>query len=72
MDKIWTNNIWTNRICADRITSVVWININIALGQKTFPEIELSGGGVDGKGKDGFEGGTKIPPTKIDIIRPKK
>ncbi|HIF6100479.1 TPA: hypothetical protein ACX3GU_004782 [Vibrio parahaemolyticus] len=40
--------------------------------KKAFPEMELSGGVVVGKGKDGFEGGTVIPPTKIDIIRPKK
>lgn len=40
--------------------------------KKAFPEMELSGGVVVGKGKDGFEGGTIIPPTKIDIIRPKK
>ena len=40
--------------------------------KKAFPEMESSGGVVVGKGKDGFEGGTIIPPTKIDIIRPKE
>ncbi|MEI5639963.1 MULTISPECIES: RHS repeat-associated core domain-containing protein [unclassified Pseudoalteromonas] len=34
-----------------------------------FPEIAESGGTVVGKGKPGFPGGTKIPPTKVDIIR---
>lgn len=35
-----------------------------------FPSIAQSGGVVVGKGKPGFEGGTKIPPTTVDIIRP--
>ena len=35
-----------------------------------FPEIEQSGGTVVGKGKPGFPGGTKIPPTKVEIVRP--
>lgn len=36
------------------------------------PSIEQSGGVVVGKGKPGFPGGTQIPPTKVEIIRPKK
>ncbi|AKA25142.1 S-type pyocin domain-containing protein [Pseudomonas chlororaphis] len=36
-----------------------------------FPEIEESGAIVVGKGKPGFPGGTEIPPTKVEIIRPK-
>ena len=36
-----------------------------------FPEIAKDGGTVVGKGKGNFPGGTKIPPTKVDIIRPK-
>jgi hypothetical protein len=36
------------------------------------PEIEKSGGTVVGKGKPPFVGGTKIPPTKIDVERPKE
>ena len=40
--------------------------------QKAFPEIEQSGGTIVGKGKPGFEGGTRIPPTKVEIIRPKE
>lgn len=35
-----------------------------------FPEIEKTGATVVGKGKPGFPGGTKIPPTRVDIIRP--
>jgi RHS repeat-associated protein len=35
-----------------------------------FPEIEQSGATVLGKGKPGFDGGTAIPPTKVDIVRP--
>ena len=38
--------------------------------QKAFPEIEKFGATVVGKGKPGFENGTKIPPTKVEIIRP--
>ncbi|CAI8898792.1 Pyocin [Pseudomonas sp. IT-194MI4] len=39
--------------------------------QKTaFPEIEKTGATVVGKGKPGFPGGTKIPPTRIEILRP--
>ncbi|UUY07711.1 S-type pyocin domain-containing protein [Pseudomonas sp. J452] len=35
-----------------------------------FPEIEESGAVVVGKGKPGFPGGTDIPPTKVDVVRP--
>ena len=35
-----------------------------------FPEIQSGGGVVVGKGKPGFPGGTQIPPTRVDIIRP--
>jgi len=39
--------------------------------QKTgFPAIEKNGGTVVGKGKPGYEGGTKIPPTKVNVVRP--
>jgi filamentous hemagglutinin len=37
-----------------------------------YPELETHGGVVRGKGKPPYTGGTKIPPTKVDIIRPKK
>lgn len=36
-----------------------------------FPEIEESGATIVGKGKPGFPGGTEIPPTKVEIFRPK-
>ncbi|AZE49566.1 Colicin E3 [Pseudomonas chlororaphis] len=39
--------------------------------KKAFPEIEKSGGVIVGKGKPGFPGGTVIPPTRVDILRPK-
>lgn len=39
--------------------------------KSAFPLIEQKGGTVVGTGKPGFEGGTKTPPTKIDIVRPK-
>jgi RHS repeat-associated protein len=35
-----------------------------------FPEIKQSGAVVVGRGKPGFPGGTQIPPTKVDVIRP--
>jgi len=35
------------------------------------PSIQQSGGVVVGKGKPGFPGGTKIPPTKVEIVRTK-
>ena len=37
--------------------------------EKAYPEIEKDGAIVVGKGKPPFIGGTKIPPTKIKIIR---
>lgn len=40
--------------------------------RSAFPSIEQKGGTVAGKGKPGFEGGTKIAPTKVDIVRPKQ
>ncbi|WP_445613034.1 hypothetical protein [Geobacillus sp. YF-1] len=39
--------------------------------KKAFPEIEQSGAIVVGKGKTPYNGGTKISPTKIEIIRKK-
>ena len=39
-------------------------------GQKTtHPEIEASGATVVGKGKPNIPGGTRIPPTKVEIWR---
>lgn len=38
--------------------------------KSAFPEIENTGGTIVGKGKPGFPGGTKIPPTRIEILRP--
>jgi len=35
-----------------------------------FPEIQRSGATVVGQGKPGIPGGTQIPPTKVDIVRP--
>ncbi|MFV0268492.1 MAG: hypothetical protein ACK5HT_15300, partial [Draconibacterium sp.] len=35
-----------------------------------FPEISETGGVIVGKGKEPFVGGTKIPPTKVQIVRP--
>jgi predicted helicase len=39
--------------------------------KKAFPEIEQTGGTVAGKGKPGYEGGTRIGPTKVNIVRKK-
>jgi RHS repeat-associated protein len=36
----------------------------------THPEIKRTGGTVVGRGKPGFPGGTKIPPTSVDVVRP--
>jgi hypothetical protein len=35
-----------------------------------FPEIEKTGATVVGQGKPGFPGGTTIPPTRVEILRP--
>ncbi|MCW1832825.1 hemagglutinin repeat-containing protein [Pantoea ananatis] len=35
-----------------------------------YPDLEKNGGTIVGAGKPGFEGGTKIPPTQVIIIRP--
>jgi RHS repeat-associated protein len=35
-----------------------------------FPDLSQNGGVVVGKGKPGFPGGTQIPPTQVQIIRP--
>ncbi|MGB3155847.1 MAG: RHS repeat-associated core domain-containing protein [Chitinophagaceae bacterium] len=41
--------------------------------QKTVHKgIAESGGTVVGKGKPGFPGGTQIPPTVVEVVRPKK
>jgi RHS repeat-associated protein len=36
------------------------------------PEIEQTGGTVIGQGKPGYPGGTQIPPTKVEVVRPPK
>lgn len=38
--------------------------------KRAFPEIEQSGGHIMGRGKPGFPGGTQIPPTRVEILRP--
>ncbi|MGE8359564.1 hypothetical protein [Pseudomonas sp.] len=38
--------------------------------EAAFPQIEEGGGEIVGKGKGIFTGGTKVPPTTIQIIRP--
>jgi filamentous hemagglutinin len=35
-----------------------------------YPEIAQSGGTVVGAGKPGYPGGTRIPPTRVNIVRP--
>ena len=40
--------------------------------RKGFPELEKYGGVVVCKGKDIFKNGYKIPPTKVEVVRPKK
>lgn len=39
--------------------------------KQAFPEIEKLGATVAGKGKEPYTGGTQIPPTKVEIVRPK-
>ena len=39
--------------------------------KQAFPEIEKSGATVVGKGKEPYTGGTQIPPTKVEVVRPK-
>ncbi|HEV3316360.1 MAG TPA: hypothetical protein VG488_05295, partial [Candidatus Angelobacter sp.] len=34
------------------------------------PELEQTGATVVGKGKPDYPGGTKIPPTKVEVVRP--
>lgn len=38
--------------------------------EKAHPEIEKGGATVVGEGKPGIPGGTKIPPTPVDVVRP--
>jgi hypothetical protein len=40
--------------------------------KKAFPQIAESGAVVKGKGKPNVPGGTKIPPTPVEIARPDK
>jgi RHS repeat-associated protein len=40
--------------------------------QAAHPEIAKSGATVAGKGKPDYPGGTKIPPTKVEVVRPKE
>ena len=57
-----------NIVCTEcKASATAPLTRNQAAG---FPGIRTSGAEVVGKGKPGFEGGTKIPPTKVDIIRP--
>ena len=38
--------------------------------EAAFPEIESSGATIVGAGEPGFPGGTIIPPTRVEVIRP--
>jgi hypothetical protein len=38
--------------------------------KKAFPDIAQTGGTVVGQGKPGFPGGSRIPPTQVDVCRP--
>jgi RHS repeat-associated protein len=38
--------------------------------KQAFPEIEKTGATVAGKGKGQLPGGTQIPPTKVQVVRP--
>jgi hypothetical protein len=59
-----------NIVCREcKATATAPLTRNQRVG---FPEIDKSGAVVVGKGKPGFEGGTVIPPTKVEIIRPDK
>lgn len=51
--------------CKSSDTAPLANNQNIA-----FPLVESQGAVIVGKGKPGFEGGTVIPPTKVQIVRP--
>ncbi len=51
--------------CKASATAPLTTNQKIA-----FPEIKESGAVVVGKGKPGFPGGTQIPPTTVDVVRP--
>jgi hypothetical protein len=35
-----------------------------------FPQIQSTGGTIAGSGKPGFPGGSRIPPTTVEVIRP--
>jgi hypothetical protein len=50
-----------------KVSPTAQLRQNQALG---FPELEQAGAMVVGKGKPGFPGGTKIPPTRVEIRRP--
>jgi len=39
---------------------------------KAHPQINNTGGVIVGKGKGKFSGGTNIPPTSVNVVRPKK
>ncbi|MEQ5401062.1 hypothetical protein ABN303_10220 [Providencia rettgeri] len=49
------------------------MRLQLTDNQKTgYPDLEKNGGIIVGEGKPGFEGGTKLPPTKVEIVRPEK
>lgn len=51
--------------CKSSATASLTKNQSVA-----FPEIQMTGGTIVGNGKPGFPGGTEIPPTKVNILRP--
>ncbi len=51
--------------CKSSATAPFTPNQEVAL-----PEIEESGATIVGAGKPGFPGGTRIPPTRVEVIRP--
>ena len=81
-----TASSFTDRATAEAITSKAIdanqskINNYLSGSQKGYLEINYTkswfsgfgknGGTIIGGGKPGFEGGTKIPPIKVEVVRP--
>jgi filamentous hemagglutinin len=57
-----------NIVCIEcKASSTAPLTINQKIG---FPEISQTGATIVGNGKPGFLGGTTIPPTVVQIVRP--
>jgi len=69
MDVVSTTETGTVRLQEAKSSQTAPLTTNQA---KAHPEIQQTGATVVGQGKPGYPGGTRIPPTQVEVVRPQE